>query len=109
MTMILLTYFKKWKVHSLKENWTESYLCGHFAIVYPAQSGKVRGLGTVETMIEASVVAIRKGDHELSSFLSNLETEKDTGGRLLFEKDEWQWTELETFGFQKASKQKKHC
>lgn len=54
------------------ENLTECYLGGHFAIVYPAHSGKVGGLGTVEAMIEASMVAIREGDHELSSFLSNL-------------------------------------
>lgn len=60
------------EMRSFKEDWTECYLFGHFAIVYPAYSGKVGGLRTVEAMIEASMVAIREGDHELSSFLSNL-------------------------------------
>ena len=60
---------------------SECYLCGHFAIVYPAHSGKVGGLSTVEAMIEASMVAIREGDHELSSFLSNLRRKEDTAGR----------------------------
>lgn len=68
-------------VHSLREN--RAYLCGHFAVIYPAQGGKVSGLCTVEAVIEACVVAIREGDHELSSFLSNLEKDEDThrGGR----------------------------
>lgn len=52
--------------------WVWCYLCGHLAVVYPAQSGKVGGLRTVEAMIESSMVTIREGDHELSGFLSNL-------------------------------------
>lgn len=48
------------------------HLRGHFAVVYPAQRGKVCRLRTVEAMIEASVIPIREGDHELPRFLSNL-------------------------------------
>lgn len=40
--------------------------------MYPAQSSEVGGLRTVEAMIEASMVAVREGDHELSGFLGNL-------------------------------------
>lgn len=58
----------------------ECYLCGYFSIVDPAHSGKVGGLCTVEAMIEASVVAIREGDHELSSFLSDLVSTYDQKG-----------------------------
>lgn len=54
---------------------TRVHLCGHFAVVYPAQRGKVCRLCTVETMIEASVIPIREGDHELPRFLSNLKEE----------------------------------
>lgn len=54
---------------------TRVHLCGHFAVVYPAQRGKVCRLRTVETMIEASVIPIREGDHELPCFLSNLKEE----------------------------------
>lgn len=53
----------------IKAEW---YLCGNLAIVYPAHGGKVGWLSTVETMVEASMVAIREGDHKLASFLSNL-------------------------------------
>ena len=62
----------------------ECYLCGYFAIVYPTQRGEVGGLRTVEAMIEASMVAIREGDHELSSFLSDLAI--NIGGRDWFER-----------------------
>lgn len=54
-----------------------SYLGGHLAIVYPAQGGKVCGLRTVEAMVEASMVAIRKGDHKLPFILSYLFSERE--------------------------------
>lgn len=56
------------------------YLRCHFAIVYPAYSGKICGFGTVETMIEPSMVTIRKCNDELSSFLSNLWVEREKLG-----------------------------
>ncbi len=49
-----------------------SYLGGHLAVVDPAQGGKVCGLCAVEAMVEASMVAIRKGDHKLSFILCYL-------------------------------------
>jgi len=48
------------------------YLCGHLAVVYPAQTGKVGGLCAVEAVVEASVVAVGEGDHELPRLLSGL-------------------------------------
>ena len=71
-SLILHTHDFTWKV--------KHYLWGHFSIIYPAQSGKVCRFCTVETMIEASMVAIREGNHELTSFLSNLRMEKNRGG-----------------------------
>lgn len=65
--MNTVTFKQKLYSHML-----HSYLCGHFAIVYPAHSCKVCWFCTVESMIEASMVAIREGDHKFSSFLSNL-------------------------------------
>lgn len=49
-----------------------SYLGSHLAIVHPAQGGKVCGLCTVEAVVEAGVVAIRKGYHKLPLILSYL-------------------------------------
>lgn len=49
-----------------------SYLGSHLAVVHPAQGGKVCGLCTVEAVVEASVVAIRKGYHKLPFILSYL-------------------------------------
>lgn len=54
-----------------------SHLGGHLAIVYPAQRGKVCGLGAVKAVVEAGVVAIGEGDHELPFILSYLETERE--------------------------------
>lgn len=59
-------------------------LCSHFAVVYPAQRGKVRRLGTVKAMIEASVIPIRKCDHELPRFLSNLKKEGGKKGEKIY-------------------------
>ena len=50
----------------------ECYLSGHLAVVYPAETGKVGGLCTVEPVVEASVVAVGEGDHELPGLLSGL-------------------------------------
>lgn len=66
------TCLQKWKPHSFKEYCGKVYLRSHFAIVYPPHSGKICGFGAVETMIETSMVTIRKCNDELSSFLSNL-------------------------------------
>lgn len=82
MTFDIFTYsnlFKNEKLCNLEEYCTKSYLRGHFAIVYPAHSGKICRFGTVKAMIETSMVTVRKGNHELSSFLSNLRTETETG------------------------------
>lgn len=48
------------------------YLCGNFAIIDPADTGKVGGFGTVEAVVESSVVTIGKRDHELPSLLCYL-------------------------------------
>lgn len=57
-------------------NWpflpTGTYLGCHFPVVNPAQSGEVGGLCAVEAVIEASVVTVWKGNHELSSLLGDL-------------------------------------
>lgn len=50
--------------------WT--YLSGDFAVVDPAQTGEVGGFGAVKAVVEASVVAVRKRDHELSGLLRYL-------------------------------------
>lgn len=42
-----------------------------FAVFNPALTSKVGRLCTVETMIESRVVAVRKGDDDLTSFLYN--------------------------------------
>lgn len=80
---------QKWKPHSFKQYCGKVYLRSHFSIVYPAHGGKICWFGTVETMIEPSMVTIRKCNDELSSFLSNLWMERDKWGsdchrRILF-------------------------
>lgn len=67
-------------LHSFKEYCGKVYLRRHFAIVYPAYGGKICGFGTVETMIETSMVTVRKCNDELSSFLSNLWMEREKLG-----------------------------
>lgn len=57
-----------------------TYLCGHFAIVDPAQRGKVSGLSAVEAMVEARMVTIRERDHELPGFLCNLQESEELSG-----------------------------
>lgn len=51
---------------------TETYLSGDLAVVDPAQTGEVGGLGAVEAVVEAGVVAVRKRDHELPGLLCYL-------------------------------------
>ena len=51
-------------------------LCSLLPKVYPPQCSKICRLSTVEASIETSVVAIWKGDDELSLFLNNLWYEK---------------------------------
>lgn len=46
-------------------------LGGRLAIVDPAQGGEVDGFGAVEAVVEARVVAIGEGDHELAGLLSD--------------------------------------
>lgn len=55
----------------------DTYLCCHFSVVDPSQSGKVGGFGAVEAVVEASVVTVGKCDHELSSFLGDLGNNKE--------------------------------
>jgi len=43
------------------------------AVLDPALHGKVRGLGAVEAVIEAGMVAERKCDHDLASLLRDLQ------------------------------------
>lgn len=46
--------------------------CGHLAVIDPAQRGEVGGLCAVEAVVEAGVVAIGEGDHEVSRLLCDL-------------------------------------
>lgn len=50
------------------------YQCGLLAVVDPALGGKVGGLGTVEAVVEAGVIAEREGHDELPRLLSHLNT-----------------------------------
>ena len=47
-----------------------------FAILDPPPGSKVGGLGTVEAMVKASMVAVRESDHKFSGFLSHLNKSK---------------------------------
>lgn len=58
-----------------------TYLSGHLAVINPPQGGKIGGFGTVESMIEAGVVTVGKGDHELSGLLCDLRRKGPTGER----------------------------
>ena len=49
-----------------------THLGGHLAIIDPPQCGKVGGLGAVESVVEASMVAVGERDHELPRLLCNL-------------------------------------
>ena len=44
-----------------------------FAILDPPPGSKVGGLGTVEAVVKASMVAVRESDHKFSSFLGDLQ------------------------------------
>ena len=56
-----------------------TYLSGHLAIINPPQGGKIGRLGAVESVIEAGMVAIGKGDHELPGLLRDLRKKSPTG------------------------------
>ena len=49
----------------------------------PPQGGKVGGLGTVEALIEASMVAIGEGDDEVASLLHHLRSQQTTAGFII--------------------------
>lgn len=49
-----------------------TYLSGHLAIINPPQGGKIGRLSTIESVVEASMVTIRKCDHELPGLLRDL-------------------------------------
>lgn len=49
-----------------------SYLRCHLSVVHPAQGGKVCGLCAVESVVEASMVAVGKGYHKLPFILGYL-------------------------------------
>lgn len=53
--------------------WATPTLCGLLPEVYPSDRSKVSGLSTVQSSIEARVIAIRKGNDEVASFLGHLE------------------------------------
>ena len=53
--------------------WATPTLCGLLSKVYPSDRSKVSGLSTVQSGIEARVVAIRKGNDKVASFLGHLE------------------------------------
>lgn len=55
-----------------------SYLGRHLAIVHPAEGSEVCGLSTVEAVVKASMVSIRKCYHELAFVLSHLLRENTT-------------------------------
>ena len=46
--------------------------CGPLAVLDPARRGKVGGLGDVEAVVEARVVAIGERDHDLPLLLGDL-------------------------------------
>lgn len=56
-----------------------TYLSGHLAVINPPQGGKIGRLSAVESMIEAGVVAVGKGDHELPGLLRDLRKKSPTG------------------------------
>ena len=53
------------------------YLGSLLAVVNPAAGGKVGGLSTVEPVVEAGVVTIGEGDHELPRHLSDLGEQRE--------------------------------
>lgn len=46
------------------------------AVLDPSLSGEVGGLGTVEAVVEAGVIGVREGYHELTSLLCDLTVNK---------------------------------
>lgn len=67
--------FLKFPLHEpRKEAGTD--LGGHFAVIDPSQGGEIGGFCTVESVVEPGMVAVRKSNHEFSSFLGDLEREK---------------------------------
>lgn len=74
---VKLTSFHCYKTEYIASKSVSSYLGSHLAVVHPAQGGKVCGLCAVEAMVEASMVAIRKGYHKLPFVLSYLFIERE--------------------------------
>lgn len=54
-------------------------LGGLLSKLNPSQGGKVGGLGTVEALVEASMVAIGEGDDKVTSLLHHLGNNKQLG------------------------------
>lgn len=52
------------------------YQCCLFAVINPSLGGKVGGLGTVEAMVKACMIAKREGHNELLGLLSDLNTKQ---------------------------------
>lgn len=54
-------------------------LGGLLSKLNPSQGGKVGGLGTVEALVEASMVAIGEGDDKVTSLLHHLGQQQTAG------------------------------
>lgn len=54
------------------EETARAYQYSLLAVLDPPTGSKIGRLGTVEAMVEASMVTIGKSDHKLSSFLGHL-------------------------------------
>ena len=50
-------------------------LCGPASKFHPPWTGKVGRLGTVESMVESSMIAVWESDDDLTTFLHHLLTE----------------------------------
>lgn len=60
---------------------TDGYQRGLFAVINPSLSGKIGGLSTVESMVEAGVIAEWEGDDELAGFLRHLDRDKSPAAK----------------------------
>jgi hypothetical protein len=52
--------------------WAASALSGSFAVLDPPRGRKIRRLCAIESMVEASVITVRKGYHKFTGFLNDL-------------------------------------
>lgn len=59
----------------------DGYQRGLFAVIDPSLSGKIGGLSTVESMVEAGVIAEGEGDDELAGFLRHLDGDKSPAAK----------------------------